>query len=113
MLELLRGELPGLVSSRVRPGALKAYVKEAAKAEENAPKGWLFDPETGERLHLVTETQEAPTGAFAFNGAETAERRRAVMEALAAGDPVVRAIAFGAVAALPPAPAEAEAGEAA
>jgi hypothetical protein len=109
VLDLLRAELPGLVSSRVRSSALKAYVREAAKAEESAPKGWLFDPETGERLRLVTETQEAPTGAFAFNGAETEQRRHAVMEALAAGDPVVRAIAFGAVAALPPAPAEAEA----
>jgi len=100
VLDLLRGKFPELVSSRVRPGSLKAYVAEARKSGENAPKGWLFDPETGERLHLVTETQQDPSGAFAFNGAETADRRRAVIEALAAGDPVVRAIAFGAVGAI-------------
>jgi len=104
VLELLRDKLPDLVSSRVRPGTLSAYVKEAAKATESAPKGWLFDPETGERLHLVKETQEPPSGAFAFVGAETPARRAAVMAALAAGDPVVRAIAFGAVGALGAAP---------
>jgi hypothetical protein len=109
-LDLLNSNLPDLVSSRVRPGALSAYVKEAAKVTENAPKGWLYDPETKERLHLVTETQEPPSGAFAFNGAETAQRRRRVMEALAAGDPVVRAIAFGAVGAIGAAPASAEGG---
>jgi hypothetical protein len=104
VLDLLRGELPEFVSSRVRPSALKAYVKEAAKVAENSPRGWLLDPESGERLQLVTETQEPPTGAFAFNGSETADRRRAVMAALAAGDPVVRAIAFGAVGELRPSP---------
>jgi len=98
VLDLLRAELPEFLSSQVRPGALKAYVKEAAKTGESAPKGWLFDPETGERLHLVKETQEPPTGAFSFIGAETPERRRQVMAALAAGDPVVRSIAFGALA---------------
>lgn len=103
VLDLLRSEFPGLLSSRVRPGSLRSYKAEAAKDGENAPKGWLFDPETGERLHLVTETQEPPSGAFAFIGAETAERRSQVMAALAAGDPVVRSIAFGAVAALGPA----------
>lgn len=110
-LDLLNSNLPELVSSRVRPSALAAYVKEAAKVAENAPKGWLYDPETDERLHLVTETQEPPSGAFTFNGAETAERRRLVMAALAAGDPVVRAIAFGAVGALGAAPATAESGD--
>lgn len=104
VLDLLRSEMPGLVSSRVRPVALRAYVKEADKAEPGVPKGWLADPETGERLHLVKETQEPASGAFAFNGSETAERRRHVMAALAAGDPVVRSIAFGAVGALGPAP---------
>jgi hypothetical protein len=106
VLDLLRSEHPELMSSRVRPGSLKAYVREAAKTTDDAPKGWLFDPETGERLQLVTETLEAPSGAFAFNGAETAERRKQVMAALAAGDPVVRSIAFGAVGALGPAGAD-------
>lgn len=105
-VELLASEFPELVSSRVRPGALRAYVKEASKAEPGVPEGWLADPGTGERLHLVKTTQEPPSGAFAFNGSETAERRRQVMAALAAGDPVVRSIAFGAVAALGPASEE-------
>jgi hypothetical protein len=99
VLDLLRAEIPEFVSSRVRPGALKAYVKEAAR---NTPKGWLSDPETGEGLHLVKEAQEPPSGAFAFNGAETAERRAAVVEALIAGDRQVRAIAFGGMLAIPP-----------
>jgi hypothetical protein len=106
VLGLLREHCPDLVSSRVREHVKKVYVKEAEKVTEQAPKGWLFDPETGERLHLVTETQEQPTGAFAFAGAETEQRRRMVMEALAAGDPEVRAIAFGAMLALPAAPGD-------
>lgn len=100
--ELLSSEFPDLLTSRVRPGALKAYVKEADKVAPGSPKGWLVDPETGERLHLVKRTEEPPSGAFAFIGAETPARRAAVMAALAAGDPVVRAIAFGAVGELGP-----------
>jgi hypothetical protein len=103
VLELLASEFPHMVSSRVRSSALKAYVTEAAKVAEGSQKGWLVDQGTGERLHLVTETQEPATGAFQFIGAETPERRRQVMAALAAGDPVVRSIAFGAVAELAPA----------
>jgi hypothetical protein len=100
MLGLLQEKLPDLVSSRVRPGSLKAYEKEALK---NTPKGWLFDAATGEGLHLVKETPAPPpSGAFMFIGAETPARRAAVMAALAAGDPVVRSIAFGAVGELGP-----------
>lgn len=110
-LDLITSVFPAWVSSRVRASALRAYVREAAKAEENAPKGWLFDPGTGERLHLVKESQEPPTGAFAFVGAETPERRRQVMAALAAGDPLVRSIAFGAVGAIAPAPEGGEPGD--
>lgn len=110
-LALLAAEFPGLVSSRVRSSALRAYVKEAVKVTDQAPKGWLFDPETGERLQLVTETEEPPSGAFAFIGEETAARRAAVMAALAAGDPVVRAIAFGAVGELGPGAETTETGE--
>lgn len=104
LLPLLREHCPDLLSSRVREGTRKAYLAEAAKAAEGKPKGWLLDPASGEQLHLTTETetQEPPTGAFAFIGAETEARRRAVMDALAAGDPVVRAIAFGAVGELAP-----------
>lgn len=106
VLDLLREHCPDLLSSRVRAGTRQAYLAEAGKAAEGKPKGVLVDPKTGERLVLVTETttQDPPTGEFAFIGAETRERRRAVMEALAAGDPAVRAIAFGAVGALSPAP---------
>jgi hypothetical protein len=111
VLGLLRDECPELVSSRVRASALAAYVKEANKVTDGAPKGWLFDPETGEKLHLVKETQGKPSGAFSFNGAEDAvARRRMVMAAIAAGDPVVRAIAFGAVGELGPS-AAADGGE--
>lgn len=102
-IDMLAAEFPDLLSSRVRPGSLAAYKKEAAKAEPGSPKGWLVDQETGERLQLVTETQEPATGAFAFVGTETAERRRQVMAALAAGDPVVRSIAFGGQLAIGPA----------
>jgi hypothetical protein len=109
VLDLLRAKLPDLLSSRVRPSALKAYEQEAAKAEPGKPKGWLVDETTGERLKLVTETQDPPSGAWAFIGAETPERRRQVWAALAAGDPAVRAIAFGAVGAIAPAPEPAEA----
>jgi len=95
VLGLLQEKLPDLVSSRVRPASLKAYEKEALK---NTPKGWLFDAATGEGLQLVKETPAPPpSGAFMFIGAETPARRAAVMGALASGDPVVRAIAFGAV----------------
>lgn len=104
VLDLVREHCPDLVSSRVREGTRKAYLTEAGKGTEEAPKGWLLDPGSGERLQLVTETQDAPSGAFSFNGAETDERRSLVMSALAAGEPVVRAIAFGAVAALGPVP---------
>lgn len=105
VLPLLRKHCPDLLSSRVRAGTRQAYLAEAGKTAEGKPKGVLVDPASGERLTLVTETsaQEPPTGAFAFIGAETDDRRRAVMEALAAGDPAVRAIAFGAVGALAPA----------
>lgn len=104
VLGLLREHCPALLSSRVREGTRKAYLAEAAKAAEGKPKGWLLDPSSGEQLHLTTETetQEPPTGAFAFIGSETEARRQAVMTALAAGDPAVRAIAFGAVGALSP-----------
>lgn len=101
VLPLLRDKMPDLVSSRVRPGALASYVKEAVKVTEDAPKGWLFDPESGEKLHLVKETQEKSSGAFSFVGAESPERRRLVMAALANGDPAVRAIAFGGMLTLP------------
>lgn len=115
VLDLLREHCPDLLSSRVRAGTRTAYLAEAAKTAEGKPKGVLVDPASGERLVLVTEetTQDPPTGEFAFIGAETKERRAAVMEALAAGDPAVRAIAFGAVGALAPAPkaAEGEAGQ--
>lgn len=100
-LALIAAELPDLVSSRVRPSALKAYVKEAQQVTENAPKGWLFDPESGERLQLVTETQEKPSGAFQFIGAETEQRRPAVMEALRT-DPELRAEILGGALALGP-----------
>lgn len=106
VLDLLSSNLPDLVTSRVRPAALAAYVKEASKSSENAPKGWLYDPDTKESLHLVKETSEPATGAFSFIGAETAERRKQVMAALAAGDPVVRSIAFGGQLAIGPAQTE-------
>lgn len=98
-LALIAAELPDLVSSRVRPGALSAYKKEAAKVTEHAPKGWLFDPEGGERLQLVTEEQGKPSGAFAFLAAEAEERRAAVMEMLRA-DPELRAEILGGALAL-------------
>lgn len=98
-LALIAAELPDLVSSRVRPSALRAYVKEAQKVEENAPKGWLFDPAGGERLQLVTETQGKPSGAFAFIGAESEQRRAAVMAALRS-DPALRAEILGGALAL-------------
>jgi hypothetical protein len=109
VLGLLQEHCPDLLSSRVRAGTRAAYIAEAAKAAPGKPKGVLVDP-NGERLVLVTETetQDPPTGAFAFIGAETEDRRRAVMDALAAGDPAVRAIAFGAVGAIAPAEAAAE-----
>ena len=98
-LALIAAELPDLVSSRVRPSALRAYVKEAQQVTEHAPKGWLFDPEGGERLQLVTETQEKPTGAFAFIGAESEQRRAAIMSALRT-DPELRAQVLGGALAL-------------
>ncbi|HEY1668586.1 MAG TPA: hypothetical protein VGG54_23075 [Trebonia sp.] len=98
-LALIAAELPDLMSSRVRPSALTAYLKEAQQVAEHAPKGWLFDPDTGERLQLVTETQNKPTGAFAFIGAESEQRRAAVMAALQA-DPELRASVLGGALAL-------------
>ena len=81
VIAAVRDKLPDLIRQRVRPGTAKALTEEIAKG-----KGLLADRMSGEAEPVATVTPGKPTGAFAFTGANSAERRSRLMAALLAGE---------------------------
>ena len=81
VLAAVRDKLPDAIKYRVRPATAKALTEEIAKG-----KGLLADRMSGEAEPVATVTPGKPTGAFAFTGANSAERRSRLMAALLAGE---------------------------
>ena len=80
VIAAVRDKLPDLIRQRVRPGTAKALTEEIVKG-----KGLLADRHSGEAEKVATVTPGSPTGAFAFTGANSAERRARIMAELLAG----------------------------
>jgi hypothetical protein len=81
VLAAVRDKLPEVIRTRVRPATAKALTEEIAKG-----KGMLADRTSGEASQVATVTEGQPTGAFAFTGANSTERRQRLMAALLAGE---------------------------
>ena len=81
VLAAVRDKLPDAIKYRVRPATAKALTEEIAKG-----KGLLADRMSGEAEPVATVTHGKPTGAFAFTGANSGERRQRLMAALLAGE---------------------------
>lgn len=82
VIAAVRDKLPECIKVRVRPATVKALTEEIVKTG-----GLLMsDAETGEAERVATVTRGRPTGAFAFTGANSAERRQRLMAALLAGE---------------------------
>jgi hypothetical protein len=82
VIAAVRDKLPDCIKVRVRPATAKALTEEIVKS------GGLLvaDQETGEAERVATVTRGRPTGAFAFTGANSGERRARLMAALLAGE---------------------------
>ena len=81
VIAAVRDKLPDCIRVRVRPATAKALTEEIVKG-----KGLLADRRSGEAEEVATVTAGKPTGAFAFTGANSAERRQRLMAALLAGE---------------------------
>ena len=95
VIAAVRDKLPDCIRVRVRPATAKALTEEIAKG-----KGLLADRRSGEAEQVATVTAGQPTGAFAFTGANSGERRQRLMAALLAGE-LRGVVGFGPLA-LPP-----------
>ena len=102
VIAAVRDKLPDLIRQRVRPGTAKALTEEIAKGH-----GLLADRHSGEAEQVATVTPGQPTGAFAFTGANSTERRQRLMAALLSGE-LRGVVGFGPLA-LPPAETDPEA----
>ena len=82
VIAAVRDKLPDCIKVRVRPATVKALTEEIVRS------GGLLvaDQETGEAERVATVTCGRPTGAFAFTGANSGERRQRLMAALLAGE---------------------------
>jgi hypothetical protein len=96
VIAAVRDKIPDAVKTRVRPATAKALTEEI-----KAAKGLLADRHSGEAERIAAVTPGKPTGAFAFTGANSGERRRRLMAALLAGE-LGGVVGFGPLA-LPPA----------
>ena len=96
VIAAVRDKLPDVIRYRVRPATAKALTEEIVKG-----KGLLADRHSGEVEPVATVTPGKPTGAFAFTGANSGERRERLMAALLAGE-LRGVVGFGPLA-LPPA----------
>jgi len=96
VIAAVRDKLPDCIRVRVRPGTAKALTEEIVKG-----KGLLADRLSGEAEQVAAVSHGKPTGAFAFTGANSAERRARLMAALLAGE-LRGVVGFGPLA-LPPA----------
>ena len=101
VIAAVRDKVPNAVRTRVRPGTAKALAEEIVVSG-----GHLDDKTTGETEQVATVTTGEPTGAFAFTGGKSTERRERLMAELLAGR-LQGVVGFGPIAL--PAP---EAGEA-
>ncbi len=81
VIAAVRDKLPDCILTRVRPATAKALTEEIVKG-----KGLLADRRSGEAEPVATVTPGQPTGAFAFTGANSGERRQRLMAALLAGE---------------------------
>jgi len=81
VIAAVRDKLPDAIKARVRPATAKALTEEILKG-----KGLLADRRTGEAEQVATVTAGQSTGAFAFTGANSGERRARLMAALLAGE---------------------------
>jgi len=81
VIAAVRDKLPDCIRVRVRPATARALTEEIVKGG-----GLLADRRTGEAEQVATVTAGKPTGAFAFTGANSAERRQRLMAALLAGE---------------------------
>ena len=81
VIAAVRDKLPDAIRYRVRPATAKALTEEIVKGG-----GLLADRHDGETEKVATVTPGKATGAFAFTGANSAERRRRLMAALVAGE---------------------------
>jgi hypothetical protein len=80
VIEAVRAKVPGVIGTRVRPATAKALREALIKG-----KGFLADTRTGEASKVATVTDGTCTGAFAFTGGKSAERRERIMAELLAG----------------------------
>ena len=80
VIAAVRDKLPDAIRTRVRPGTAKALAEEIVKG-----KGLLGDRRDGQAEVIATVTPGKPTGAFAFTGAGSGERRARIMAELLAG----------------------------
>lgn len=95
VIAAVRDKLPDVILHRVRPGTAKALTEEIVKGG-----GLLADRISGEAEPVATVTPGKATGAFAFTGANSGERRARLMAALLAGE-LRGVVGFGPLA-LPP-----------
>jgi hypothetical protein len=80
VIAAVKAAVPGAVRQRVRPGTADELVKEIVKSG-----GWLVDKETSEKVRVAEVTKNDPTGAFAFAGGGSDQRRRRIVEEWQAG----------------------------
>ena len=80
VIAAVRDKLPDCIKTRVRAATAKALTEEIVKGG-----GLLADRHSGEAEKVATVTPGSPTGAFAFTGANSAERRARIMAELLAG----------------------------
>ena len=81
VIAAVRDKVPDAIRYRVRPATAKVLTEEIVKG-----KGLLADRRSGELEEVATVTHGKPTGAFAFTGANSGERRQRLMAALLAGE---------------------------
>ena len=80
VIAAVRDKLPDALRYRVRSATAKALTEEIVKGG-----GKLADRATGEAGQVAAVTPGKATGAFAFTGANSAERRERIMAELLAG----------------------------
>jgi hypothetical protein len=85
----VRDKLPEVIRQRVRPGTVKALLKEI---EDSG--GFLADRRTSEPEKVADVEPGTVTGAFSFTGNNAKERRARIMAALLAGE-LPGVISFG------------------
>ena len=81
VIAAVRDKLPDVIRTRVRPATAKVLTDEIVKG-----KGLLADRRDGEAAQVATVTPGKATGAFAFTGANSGERRHRLMAALLNGE---------------------------